>query len=346
MLMIYNQQDYAEPETFKPERFLEGSEPKNPKNILAWGAGRHLCPGKQFAIYEIKAALALLTTNFYPLEIPPGELGEMDYFSPSAFAERQVRVRLQPLPQRELVVPDPVAKVLIRGKKCRVIGYGVGGKTMGWLIRECLNKREQQEWYRYTVDLSRDSREQKEISQAKLHKAFPLTYDHLIYTGGTSNCFKRPDRWYDWASRLWQDLCQAGHVIDFEPPSGITFSSLYAQLYGLEATMDVHKDQYIDWGISVSLGSSAVFEFGDHEIILNGGDVFVADFSQVDHSIKRIMDNAPGWWSEPESDLHPLTFGRARCSVQIRDYSRATNDTPISIEAFKAMVQQSEELMS
>ncbi len=51
------------------------------------GAGIHLCPGKMFAIYEIKMAMALLTCHFERFDIPKDI--EKDYFSPSAFAEKK-----------------------------------------------------------------------------------------------------------------------------------------------------------------------------------------------------------------------------------------------------------------
>jgi hypothetical protein len=104
----------------------------------------------------------------------------------------------------------------------------------------------------------------------------------------------------------------------------MTFDSFYAQLYSSRAKINSHTDSYSRWGLTVGVGGSEVFVFGADEIILNTGDVFVADFSQVDHSIKRIMDNSPGWWPNPEEpveDSKCLTFGRDRCNIYLGNFS-------------------------
>lgn len=67
---------------FDPGRFK--IEPNDSKSVLTWGAGIHLCPGKQFAIYEIKMALFLITKHFHRFIINEQEYKNLNFFSPSA----------------------------------------------------------------------------------------------------------------------------------------------------------------------------------------------------------------------------------------------------------------------
>ena len=63
--------------------------------------------------------------------------------------------------------------------------------------------------------------------------------------------------------------------------------------------MGKHKDSYVDWGVSVNLGSTTDFLFGEEIIKLNSGDVFVTDFSKVDHAVVKINENsAPDWYRD------------------------------------------------
>eukprot|EP01114_Cavostelium_apophysatum_P018477 TRINITY_DN571_c0_g1_i1.p2 TRINITY_DN571_c0_g1~~TRINITY_DN571_c0_g1_i1.p2 ORF type:complete len:476 (-),score=159.55 TRINITY_DN571_c0_g1_i1:60-1487(-) len=86
---------FENPQEFDPQRFLEPRlESKKSADIMTWGAGIHTCPGKSFAIYEIKAAVALITNNF--VRPTNCNFGALDYFSPSAFAERKVKLAFVP----------------------------------------------------------------------------------------------------------------------------------------------------------------------------------------------------------------------------------------------------------
>jgi hypothetical protein len=109
---------------------------------------------------------------------------------------------------------------------------------------------------------------------------------------------------------------------------------MYAQLFDIESAMAPHKDEYVDWGISINIGASCDFTFGSEKIVLNSGDVLIADFSKVYHSVDRIHESSiPGWFD----DENIRTFGRARCSIQIRDIKR-TPDALMTNEEFKAML--------
>ena len=79
--------------------------------ILTWGAGIHKCPGMVFAKWEIKAGLALLAMHFAAPKLT--QIGNINYFSPSAFAERPLETSLVTTDASEQFillrshVPDP-----------------------------------------------------------------------------------------------------------------------------------------------------------------------------------------------------------------------------------------------
>jgi cytochrome P450 len=98
MVMVHTadaQRTYHDALTFNPTRFLgKNKEPYNSPNIVTWGGGFHLCPGRMFALYEIKIALAHMVTNFSFEAVAKGSDYEFDYFSPNAFANRKVKMVL------------------------------------------------------------------------------------------------------------------------------------------------------------------------------------------------------------------------------------------------------------
>eukprot|EP01084_Bolivina_argentea_P171988 297945_1 len=87
----YANEKYSNPLTYNPDRYLN-SESQKSYDLMAWGAGEHLCPGKRFAIYEMIAAMMYLTTNFEEIRISAKDLEKINYFSPSAFAKRDATV--------------------------------------------------------------------------------------------------------------------------------------------------------------------------------------------------------------------------------------------------------------
>merc|ERR1711871_1917828 len=77
---------FENPEKFIADRFTgENRRSAKATTVMTWGAGVHLCPGKSFAIYEIKIALALMARTFHAPQIV--KAGTPNYFSPSAFAD-------------------------------------------------------------------------------------------------------------------------------------------------------------------------------------------------------------------------------------------------------------------
>ncbi len=104
--------------------------------------------------------------------------------------------------------------------------------------------------------------------------------------------------------------------------------------------MNLHTDEYVDWGISLSIGNSCVFVFDSMEITLESGDIFVANFSKVKHGIKHINDSGPVWFQdgyEYDTDKYINTYGGARASIQIRNVSKSINTNIISTSEFESL---------
>lgn len=275
MLMLHeaSTDKFSNPLVYNPDRYSKPmNESKAANSVMTWGAGVHLCPGKMFALYEIKTALALIITNFHidcPDELPP-----LDYFSPSAFSERSVELSLTPInmsyeSNAEVYEED--------GIKC-------------YLVRNYYTSDEANELLDYTLELSEYE------MPIRLTEVRPLAFDNLVYTR-QSNC--KPTRWYEEAKQITSSM--NGLV----PSSLSECNSMYSQIFMPLSSMQDHKDEYVDWGISVSFGMSAVFVLGKQKITLNHGDVLITDFSKVQHGIHRLIQR--------ESD--ETLF---RCSVQLR----------------------------
>jgi cytochrome P450 len=337
MMMYEDARSFKNSDLYNPSRFLgKDKESMVPYNVMTWGAGIHLCPGKMFAIYEMIAALAMFTTNLERINLPKNS-SDPDYFSPSAFVGRTVYIKAKSIDQ------DIIDNMLAKSKKNFVQissdskSYNIecfDGK--GWLIRNFLTTEEQKSLYVYTVELSEGSNEHTEINNTDGITAFPITYENLVYTG-TSNCIMQPKRWYNLATKIWKLIEDNKKLIKFPVNDVKEFNSLYAQLFSAHSKMDLHKDQYVTWGVSVSIGASCDFQIDNDIICINSGDVFIADFSKVNHSVVCIHENTiPGWFSD-EFDVK--TFDRARCSIQIRDITDKYPKKFMSIEEFKNMTK-------
>jgi len=211
--------------------------------------------------------------------------------------------------------------------------YGQDGH-FGWLIQKFLSPEDQLSFYRYTIELSKDSNESKDIITAPSNKAYPITYYNLVYTN-TSNC-SIPIKWFNWALEIWNLMLKNADKLGFPYIEFNSFNSLYAQLFGMKGTMSIHKDEYVNWGISINLGADCDFLFGENKIKLKSGDIFIADFSKVDHAVLKVYDNIPDWLQE----LHK--FNRTRMSIQIRDISNLVPKKHLTINEFKNLILNAE----
>lgn len=332
MLMKYECAEdlFQDSEKYNPDRYLgvngQKIESKTAGAIMTFGKGVHLCPGSKFALMEIKVAASLILNNFN-FTIEKNDMGQMNYFSPSAFAERQVNAKIsviEPITERT----DDFKEYIFNGQKYHIKIL----KNNAWLFRQALTQNEQIEYYQYTTSLSKNSKEQQEIYHAKIENPYPICYYNLIYTG-TNNC-ETPQKWFDLSEKIYSIL-----RTHFDFKEDLHFNSLYAQLYGPKSVMNLHKDEYVNYGISVNIGASADFIFGDEIFQLHSGDILVADFSKTLHGIQRIQENSePGWLTDEFKNDTINNFGRTRLSVQIRDVSKCKIPELITIEQFKSLI--------
>jgi len=296
LLMTYPEASdtFENPTKYYPERYIKTPSLKMPENVMTWGAGPHLCPGKMFAIYEIKTAIMTLLRQYHITAeyIPP-----INYFSPSAYGD-----------MTDMVV-DIQPNIFCKND---IIVEKIGN---GYLLRNYLSEREQVEYYQHIIDVSKDSDEHQKILSEPTYRAFPICIWNGVYTG-KSNCIC-PQKILDLGNQILSKFP------NFSPMTSI--DSIYAQLFGVDASMSAHYDKYVDWGISINLGASAVFTFGKTDnkpnyVVLNSGDIFIGDFSTNLHGVDSVLDNTPNWFK------NSCTYGRTRCSIQLRNVSSATNE--------------------
>lgn len=72
-ILHYDPDLYPEPDTFRPERFLERRF--GPHEYLAFGGGERLCPGSHLAVFELKITLATLLTRYRYTLLDEGTMG-------------------------------------------------------------------------------------------------------------------------------------------------------------------------------------------------------------------------------------------------------------------------------
>jgi cytochrome P450 len=63
-----SERHFARPETFEPERWLDGAEPPlsaaAKRSAMPFGSGPRMCPGRYLALLEMKMAMAMLLSSF------------------------------------------------------------------------------------------------------------------------------------------------------------------------------------------------------------------------------------------------------------------------------------------
>lgn len=302
------------PDTTKPK---QRTEPMDSHSVMTWGSGEHLCPGKFFAIYEITVGMSLMPKEFRRFIVDSNEYDTKDYFSPSAFSERKVHVQLVPIEYHN--IDDPITNTTFT---VEILRDRTTTKPIGWIINNFLDVPTQEQLVEYTLDLSKNSIEHQEINKYP-GKPFPITYYNLVYTG-TSNC-EKPIKWLELATKIWK-LMQHSNL-EF-PTNDMEFDSVYAQLYSDDNKMNLHKDEHVDWGISVNIGNNTEFAFDGTMITLKSGDIIIADFSKVLHGVDSIEPNT--------SPLKGNILNRTRMSVQIRKNQKMSN--LMSMDEFKSMI--------
>jgi hypothetical protein len=338
MLYDYGEEVFSSPSTYNPGRFDPPmNEKKTSMQIMTWGSGVHLCPGRGFELYEIIAALAMITTNFRKLELDLSTDRGLDYFSPSVFARRYVKIKFTPLTKKEkedlyTESSDDIQKIPMQYNEKNFNVELIENKA--WVIREFIDYKEQENLYQYTINLSKGQEEQKQMLKDPSDKKYPLTYYNLIYTN-TSNC-EYPKKWFDLACEIWDFMKQNQNTLHFENSPNLTFNSLYAELLHSNVEMKHRKDQYTNWGIYINLGASCDFLFENHTVTLHSGDIFITDFSKYEYAIRQTHELIiPKWFTNCYAIFE--TFDRTRCSVQIKDVSDCTSPK-MSMEEFKNLI--------
>ncbi|GFY37958.1 cytochrome P450 3A8 [Trichonephila inaurata madagascariensis] len=73
--MHYDPDFFQDPESFNPERFMDGYEPKHPQYAyLPFGAGPRNCLGMRFALLEIKVCITNILRHFRIKPLPTSKV--------------------------------------------------------------------------------------------------------------------------------------------------------------------------------------------------------------------------------------------------------------------------------
>ena len=105
------------------------------------------------------------------------------------------------------------------------------------------------------------------------------------------------------------------------------YDSLVSVLYAAGGTLQPHLDKGMcGYGLALSLGAACSFDWGGTAVELKSGDAIFGDFGRVRHAVTTTHsaedDSAPAWWCDA------VRFGRARCSLQLRDRAWAARPHP------------------
>ncbi|GAB5361171.1 hypothetical protein AAMO2058_000690800 [Amorphochlora amoebiformis] len=142
-------------------------------------------------------------------------------------------------------------------------------------------------------------------------------FPFLMYNNPTTksgNISEVPIFALDLAQGAYDSAMAAGEKKGLQSPPQKTMNSCHAQLYPVGGCMAPHKDTGGSWGLSISLGASALFRVDQLVLRLNSGDVVIANFGGRVHSVRlRSPKTAPEWWTNSR-----FTYGAARCNVQFR----------------------------
>jgi cytochrome P450 len=287
---------FPNPEVFDPSRYDDNPQLKNIRSIITWGFGVHTCPGKNFAIYEMLAATAYIVASFdEPIIVKDKPI---NLFSTSAFGSKEV----------DIIVPDKTTLhysdnseyISISGSSCRLYQYGDI-----YHIKRILDDQQTEELFGKLSGSAIITPSGKYV----LHG-----YTNNVYTG-TSN-MDIPIELLNLSTDLYKECKE---VTD----DGI--NSMYCM--SMSDGMCLHTDEHVEWGISISIGSSCEFEIDGKKMILENGDIVVANFGKYIHGVNRIIENTmPGWYE------HSTNYGMKRFTIQLRNVSKFPE--PITMDQF------------
>ncbi|CAG8490284.1 7427_t:CDS:2, partial [Cetraspora pellucida] len=92
-----NKDDWVDAEIFDPERFLKtenAKEANNKRDIATFGGGARICPGRLWALIEMKVLLVTVLMK-YDMEFVNQDQG-LDLYFDSSYHWRELRIRLKP----------------------------------------------------------------------------------------------------------------------------------------------------------------------------------------------------------------------------------------------------------
>jgi len=104
---------YTNASTYDPNRFVRGEDTKQPYSYIAFGGGRHGCPGENFAILQIKTIWSVLLRSF-DFEIPTGHLPDADYTSMVVGPKKPCNIRYKRKSQPLVAVQCTKKQILER----------------------------------------------------------------------------------------------------------------------------------------------------------------------------------------------------------------------------------------
>ena len=222
----------------------------------------------------------------------------------------------------------------------------------GVLVRSALDDAGQQALYQYLCAAAADSREVSMLAKAQARqRPWPLAVWRHPYTEET-NAALNPSKVFAWSAALARktagelrssphacmdaamgdddngsgssilSLCEELELLDGGP-----YNSMVSLLYDANAVLPQHVDDGLPGiGLSISLGASATFTYGEESICLRSGDALFGRFGLVEHQVASIhgIETAPAWWRElpvaavSSTGSAVCSWGRARCNVQLR----------------------------
>lgn len=206
-----------------------------------------------------------------------------------------------------------------------------GQRTAAVLLRGALDERQQSHMYNYLVSLARGSVESRRLAAGANgdddnddddpRRPLPLAVWRHPYT--LESNVAEPSLVLEWARKLAATAAEGlGDADDACAVGGVEFDSLVSVLYRQGDVLPPHVDHGLaDPGLAVTLGGACDFFYGGTRVRLASGDALFGAFGTVEHDVRGIRgDAAPDWFKglPADSPRGGCSFGRARCSVQLR----------------------------
>lgn len=201
------------------------------------------------------------------------------------------------------------------------------------LVRAGANQATQQQLYEALCGAAWQTAEWFALEQTQpsaVERPLPLCVWRHPYSQ-RSNAQHAPSTVLDWAhglaARTAAELRMQSHHTAADAIDNAKYDSLVSVLYAAGGTLQPHVDQGLHgYGLALSLGSTATFDWGGTAVELESGDVVFGDFGRVRHAVTATHcaedEGTPVWWR------NAVRFGRTRCSLQLRDRAWAARPHP------------------